>query len=58
MENKMTYSVSETAQLLGISRSVAYNLCKQPGFPVIRISPNRLLVLADGLRKWLAEQTA
>ena len=52
-ENKMTVSVEEMAVMLGISRSVAYQLIKEDGFPVIRVSERRLIIPIKSLEKWL-----
>ena len=34
---KRTYSVQEVARILQISRSMAYNLCKQPLFKTVKV---------------------
>lgn len=52
-ENKMTITVEEMATMIGISRSVAYQLVKEPDFPVIRISERRLIIPIKSLEKWL-----
>lgn len=36
-KDKKTYSVLEIADILQISKSKAYELCKQPDFKVIRL---------------------
>ena len=46
-------SVSEMMELLGISRSAAYNLIKIPGFPVSRIGA-RVIIRESALHEWLA----
>ena len=55
-DNKMTVSVEEMASMLGISRSVAYQLIKEDGFPVIRVSERRLIIPIKSLEKWLEER--
>ena len=55
-DNKMTLSVEEMAEQLGISRSVAYQLIKENGFPVIRVSERRLIIPIKGLERWLEER--
>lgn len=35
--DKRTYSVQEIADILQISRSMAYELCKQPQFRVVKV---------------------
>jgi excisionase family DNA binding protein len=49
--------ISEIAELLNISKTKAYNLCKHPDFPVVRIG-RRILVRKDHLKIWLDKQTA
>lgn len=52
-ENKLTLSVEEMAQTLGISRPVAYELIKREGFPAIRVSERRIIIPVDSLKQWL-----
>ena len=40
--------------LFGISRSTAYRLCQQPGFPAFRIG-KRVVIDPDDLEKWKKE---
>ena len=54
--DKLAYSITETAQVLGVSRPVVYNLIRQPGFPVFQIG-GRKLVSVEGLRDWIRSQT-
>ena len=37
VSEKRTYSVQEIADILLISRSMAYNLCKQPLFKTVKV---------------------
>ena len=55
--DKLAYSLTETAQVLGVSRPTVYALIKQPGFPVFQIG-GRKLVSVEGLRDWIRSQTA
>lgn len=55
-ESKMTVSVEEMAEMLGISRSVAYQLIKQSDFPVVRVSERRLIIPVKSLEKWLEDR--
>lgn len=55
-EEKLVYSVDEVAKILAISRPVAYELTKKPGFPAVRVSPRRIVIPKSGLEKWLAQQ--
>lgn len=49
---KTTMSVQELAAQLGVSLPKAYELVKQPGFPVIRVG-TRILIPVDAFREWL-----
>ena len=51
--DKLTLSVDELAQELGISKPLAYELIKRDGFPSIRISERRIIIPVDALRSWL-----
>ena len=52
-KEKMTITVEEMANELGISRPVAYELVKRAGFPAIRISERRIIIPVEALRNWL-----
>ena len=52
---KTTLSVRELAEQLGISLPKAYELVRQPGFPVMRIG-GRILIPADSLQCWIRNQ--
>ena len=54
--DKLAFSVTETAQVLGVSRPTVYALMKQPGFPVFQVG-GRKLISVDGLRNWVRNQT-
>jgi excisionase family DNA binding protein len=53
---KTTLNVQELASALGISRPKAYELVRQPGFPVIHVG-TRILIPKDSLMNWLHAQT-
>ena len=56
MENtKLTMSVEEMADAVGIGRALAYDLVKKPGFPAFRIS-GRIIIPVEALKKWLNDQ--
>ncbi|MCL1874112.1 MAG: helix-turn-helix domain-containing protein [Clostridiales bacterium] len=55
--DKLTFSVSEVAVQLGISKPLAYNLCSSAGFPALRLG-RRILIPVDGFHKWLESQVA
>ena len=54
--DKLAYSLTETAQVLGVSRPTVYALIKQPGFPVFQIG-GRKLVSVEGSKNWIRDQT-
>lgn len=56
MTEKLTVTVDEMAQMLGVSRPVAYQLAHREGFPAVRISDRRIVVPIDGLKAWLEAQ--
>jgi len=51
---RLTYTVTDAARMLGISRNLAYDLIKQGRLPAIRISDKRLIVPKAALLKLLA----
>lgn len=54
--DKLTYSPSEAAEVLGVSRPTVYTLIKRDGFPAFKVGA-RTLVSVDGLREWVRRQT-
>lgn len=52
---RLTMSVAEAAQELGISAPTAYALTHRSDFPALRIG-NRVRVSREGLRVWVLEQ--
>ena len=53
---KLTLSVPEAAETLGVSRSKMYQLVKSEGFPVLLVG-KRILVSIKGLEEWVQEQS-
>ena len=53
---KTTISVQELSAQMGISLTKAYQLVKQPGFPVLHIG-NKILIPVEAFHKWLNVQT-
>ena len=49
---KLTLSVSEAAEALGICTKQCYELTHLAGFPAIRIG-RRIRISRDGLREWV-----
>ena len=56
MNEPLTISVAEAAELLGISTKTAYDLVHQEGFPAIRIK-RRIRVSYSGLKEWIKQQS-
>ena len=52
---ELTYSVTEAAQALGISRRSMYNLLHQEGFPTLMVGGRRL-ISRELLAEWVREQ--
>ena len=42
--------------MFGISRTKAYQLVKEPGFPALRLGPKRIVIPEDKLLHWLEHQ--
>ena len=55
-ELPMFLTVMDMAALLGISRSSAYELAAEEGFPKLRFVPGRVIIPRDQLFEWLDEQ--
>ncbi|MDL2225940.1 helix-turn-helix domain-containing protein [Eubacteriales bacterium OttesenSCG-928-M02] len=53
---RLTISVPEMAEQLGISRTKAYELARSQDFPVLRLG-KRTLIPIDGLVQWINENT-
>lgn len=53
---KIVYSISEVAGLLGISKSYAYELVKEKRLPVLELG-RRKVVPKRSLETWIAEKT-
>lgn len=55
MKNKLTISVSEVAERLGISKPTAYTLARRADFPAIRIG-TRIVVHEAKFEAWVEAQ--
>ena len=53
----LAVSAAEAARLLSVSRPKIYELMATPDFPAFKLG-GRTLVSVDGLREWVAKQTA
>ena len=52
LENKKTYTVMESAEMLGIGRTAAYNLVKENHFKVVKIGAS-IRVSKKSFDEWL-----
>lgn len=52
---KLTLSIPEAAEVIGISKTKMYELARTKGFPTIQVG-KRILVSAKGLERWVEEQ--
>lgn len=52
---RLAYSPTETALVLGVSRPTVYTLMKRVDFPAFKVG-SRTLVSAEGLREWVRKQ--
>ena len=57
MVDKLAYSPTETAQVLGISRPTVYTLLKRADFPAFKLG-SRTLISVEGLREWVNRQAS
>lgn len=55
--DKITFSVEEAAAAMGVSKPTMYALCRQPGFPAVRVG-RKILIPRASLDAWLREQIA
>lgn len=52
--DRLTYTVDEVAEMLGISRGLAYEMVRRGELPSIRLG-RRLLVPCRAFHRWLEE---
>lgn len=55
VSEKRTYSVQEVAEILQISRSMAYNLCRQSLFKIVKVG-KYIRVSKPSFDEWLDKQ--
>ena len=53
--NPLAITMTQAAQLLGVSRPTLYRLAKTPDFPVIHLG-GCTRILVDDLREWARQQ--
>ncbi len=54
---KLTYSVAEAAEVLGVSTANMYQIIKQRGFPVVVLGKRRLIPI-KALERWVEDMAA
>lgn len=52
---ELTYSITEAARALGVSRHTMYNLIHQEGFPALSVGGRRLIA-RELLAAWVREK--
>jgi len=53
---KLTMTVKEMGNRLGISTGKAYELVRREGFPIIRIG-RKMIIPTEGLMRWITEES-
>lgn len=56
MSKTTVYSLKETAEVLGVSMPLVYQLARRDDFPAVRISARRIVVPSASLEAWLERQ--
>ncbi len=54
--DRLTYSPTEAAQVLGVSRPTIYTLIKRENFPAFKCG-TRTLISVEGLKRWVEAQS-
>lgn len=55
MESKEYMNATETAAMLGVSKSLLYKILKQPDFPACRLG-GKWIISREGVEEWLKER--
>lgn len=55
MVEKLTYSVTEAAEALGVSRPTMYELIRREGIPTLKVG-SRVLISRKRLTEWVDQQ--
>ena len=55
-ETRMTLTVKEAANALGVSLPILYTLAQQKDFPALRVG-RKILIPADQFKSWLNSQS-
>lgn len=56
-KDPVTYTIPELAAKMQIGKAAAYQLVKQPGFPVVKVG-KRIVVPIVSFQRWLERQAA
>ena len=54
----LSLNASHIANILGVSKPIAYEIMHRSDFPAIRVSERRMIVGKDKLRAWLDGQAS
>lgn len=54
---KLTLTVPEAAELLGLCKARVYELSRTPSFPAFKCG-GRTVISTEGLREWVKQQAA
>lgn len=57
LPDKLALSVTEAAQVLGVSRQTMYSLIHRADFPSFQMGGRRL-ISTEGLREWVRKQVS
>ena len=57
MEEKKYYSITEASAVVGVSKPTFRKMMTRPGFPLVRVSPRRIIIPADLLESWMEAET-
>lgn len=55
MDEKITMSIKDFAQAVGIGIQTMYNISRKEGFPLISLGKRKKLVVVEPAKKWLLE---
>ena len=53
---RRTYSIPEAAQVIGISRSLAYQMASEGRLPVIRVGKTKCVIPKAALEQWFLDE--
>ena len=53
---KRTYTIPEAAQIIGVSRSLAYQMAAEGKLPTILVGKEKKVIPKDALDQWFLDQ--